>query len=345
MKMKILFFIILMLPVYNILAAPEETEEQKRIVKIENEITSLQQTIKELKQNNNCQTQLIQNSNSGISAQLTSATWFVGITGLIIAAISVFLGIFIHYRVKESYETLKQNEDIKQKVDDLNLLIKESLDGLYLRIKEEETKHIISRLKNVPEDVANLHTLLASRDLSKEHYQPLKESYLKLGRFSSMGSVPHVDYLLLFFQHYAGLTLFDINLKKDFESAYRVMLGNAFKNDIIKSTADIITSCVNNDLSKQQSKLIIYLTAITRSEYAELEGLYKTIFNKLINKENQFLLYELINKTPTLGKVRYHYGKIIKNYYEKTVNTISQKLILREIDELIQKLDKGKPQT
>lgn len=352
MKNALLILMLLMLPIY-LTAAPKETEEQKRMTQLENQISSLQQKIKELNQDNDCQKQLIQTSHAVISSQLTAGTWVLGIVAIVIALISIVIGAYVNRKVNESYVVLEQSKSIlekqntiKKEVDELNTLIKGNLDGLYSRIKEEETKHLILRLKNVPEDIANLHDLLASRDLSKEYYLPLKESYLALdesqrrGRGARGGGEYHSNYILMFFQHFAGLAFLDIDIYNELESSYNTSIDNSFKNDIIKSTEDIITACVDNGLSSQKDKLNKYLKVINKSQYSEFEELYKAIFKQLISKENQFLLYGLINKEQELEKVRCFYGRIVKENYSQSENTESQKLILKEINELITKVDK-----
>jgi hypothetical protein len=350
MKNTLLILMLLILPMY-LAADPKETEAQKRISQLENQIGSLQQKIKELNQDNDCQKQLIQTSNSGVSTQLTAATWTVGIIAVFITVILFVLGGYVSYKVKKSSDTLKENEEllgkqhiIKKEIDELNTLIKENLDGLYLRIKNEETKHLILRLKNVPEDIANLSEALLSRELVKEYYSPIKESYLLL-KNTHQTITDSIGYMTLFFQHFAGLALFDPDINKTLEEEYTRLIPSSFKNDILKTTGDIITACVDNGLSSQKDKLNSYLKAIVTSKYSELEELYKTIFEKLIGKENQFLLYELMDKGPLLEKVRYSYGKMLKKAYGQSQNTETQKLILKEIDELITKLEKEQAKT
>ncbi len=134
------------------------------------------------------------------------------------------------------------------------------------------------------------------------------------------------------------MMIFMLILKKN----YGLLIASSFENDIIKSTGDIITACIDNNLSLQKVKLNDYFKGINASKYVDLPRLYNDIFEKLITKENRFLLFDMLNKTPELEKVRCSYGKILRDNYKQSDNIENQKLILEEIDTLIAQVESKK---
>jgi hypothetical protein len=138
------------------------------------------------------------------------------------------------------------------------------------------------------------------------------------------------------------LALFDSDISINIEKEYTNIFESTFENDILKSTEDIIKMCVDNNLDQHKDKIIKYLIAISKSKYAQFEKLYEVIYIKLINKENRFLFYEFLGEDPQLENVRYIYGKLLKDNYEKTTNTERQNLFLKNIDELVTKVEEQK---
>jgi len=295
------------------------------------------------------QNQTIETSFSGTSLYLASASHYITIVGVIIgviiAIVSLVLGIYINHIYKkifaitdENKKLLETHKAVKSDVDRLNELINCNLMGLYGRIKEEETKHIIGRLQRVPLDIANVIGSLLSRELSKEYYQPLKQCYLDLKSKSSLPSKPESavsfeqnfhSYLLLFFQHYADQALFDEQIAEDMQNQYVYLMNSAFENDIKKTTMDFIRACIDNYLSNQGLKINKYFEALGKSEYADYDDLYKACYDSLINKETRFVFYGQLNATT---KAKHNIGKLLLDNYKAGSNTESEKLILSEIE-------------
>lgn len=347
MKIKLIILILLITPLL-VSAQVKEPEEQKRITKLEDEISSLKKTInglkKEFEQKIAYQQQVVQTSFEGVSSNLSSASNQLTIFGIGIAVIAIFTGIYvtlIERKIRniseESKKLLDTHKAVKEEVDELNKLIQNNLEGLYLKLKEEETKNLILRLEKIPADIANLGDILLSRELSKAYYPSLKKSFLMIkdSEHKYLGG----NYLPLIFQHFADLALFDIEISSSLEESYGHVIHASFKNDILKSTEDIIKMCVDKDLKNHKGKIIKYFIAISESEYAKFENLYEVTYNRLINKENRFLFYEFLSEDPRLENVRYIYGKLLKNDYDKTINTESQNLFLKNIAELITKIE------
>src|SRR5690606_3282036 len=120
----------------------------------------------------------------------------------------------------ENEELLKQTKETKNEVVEINELIQKDIYGLFLKIKREETIHILNRLVKIPEDISNLSQELLSRELRQEDYSLLKKAYLKVkvkpekentSDFISFSSNYNYKeaYLLLFFQHFLDLSLKD----------------------------------------------------------------------------------------------------------------------------------------
>ena len=349
MKIKLFILILLITPLL-VSAQVKETEEQKRITKLEDEISSLKKTIdalkKEFEQKIAYQQEVLQTSFEGVSSNLSSASYQLTIFGIGIAVIAIFTGVYvtlIERKIRsisgESKNLLETHKAVKEEVDELNKLIQKNLEGLYLKLKEEETKNLVSRLEKIPADIANLGDILLSRELSKAYYPSIRKSFLMI----KGSEYKHLDldylYLPLIFQHFADLALFDSEVSSSLEESYEHVISASFENDILKSTEDIIKMCVDKDLKNHKEKIIKYFIAISNSKYAKFEKLYEVTYNKLINKENRFLFYEFLSEDPQFENVGYMYGKLLKNDYDKITNTGSQNLFLKNIDELITKIE------
>ena len=337
-KIKLFIFILLIIPLF-VSAQVKETEKQKTTIKHENGISSLQKNIDELEKKVAYLQQVMQTSFEGVSANLSSSSNYLTIVAIGIAGVAIFIGIYVTrierkiVRIsEESKKLLETHKTVKKEIDDLNELISKNLMGLYSKLREEETKYLVSRLEKVPQDISNLNDLFLSRELSKEYYPIFKKGFLRIKKDKDRYKYED-PYLINLFQHFADLAIFDPEISESLEPYYGVLFESSFENDVLKSTEDFIRMCVDKNLKEHRDKINKYLIAVNNSRYVEFEKLYKVIYDKLIIKENRFLFYELINKE--LEKVKYMYGKLLKGGYEKDTNTESQKLILKETEELI----------
>jgi len=317
-------------------------DNQKNIIQQENQLEQSTVSVKQKIQSIEIEIQSIKKeiqrelkNYEGIATLITTSDRCLAAFSLIFAVVVIGLGVYVTWLVgrvkiiKEASERLLMtHKDIEAEVTELNKSINEKL---YLGILKAETEYIISRLQKVPEDIDNLFTKLVSRPLLRSHYASLKSSYMSLkNRHDSPAQFILDRYLLVIFQHFAGLGLLDDDISSDLEGRYSIIMRGCFRCDVEKSTGDIIEACIDNNLSDHKDKLLKYCQALKNSQYRG--SVCKIIYNKLISKENRFLFYEIINVGTDIDKIKIDYGKLVINDYEAdATNTISQKTILEKI--------------
>lgn len=291
---------------------------------LKNEVMSLRIELQELGdkqeyQDNqiNSQTSMLDTAFDGVSSQLSASSFFMGIFGIIVAFFSIGLSVYVS-RIEKNVKGMKtdnelllqRNIQIKQDLEELSEKITKDTSGLYKLIRNEESNHMIDRLISVPEDIGNLFSNLASRDLEKEHFPKLKDAFMQLRR----GEEGYSDYLTIFFQHFSDLSILDIDIKPKFMASLDDNFERAFKNDIVKSVNDFFTAILKVSISKSKTEIIQYITALIKSKFSSFEEVYFSI-NKVIEKrESKFELYDSMSKAPELFHFRQNFGKLILDY-------------------------------
>lgn len=284
------------------------------------------------------QSSLLDTSFDGISAQLSASSYFIGIIGLIIALFSIALSIYVGRivrninRISQDNETLLQrNVTVRQDIEALSEKITNDSKGLYKLMRTEEANHILDRLIAVPEDIANIFSNLASRELDEVHFLQLKEAYLQIKQQPEYSD----SYLIQFFQHFAGIASTDEEIKEAIISELGLCVRSSFKNDIVKSTHDFFTAIIKKGLNDSITEINAFVIAVGTGKFKNLEELYFSLFNTLSIRENQFAFYQIIEKTDLTKEFRINYGKLLQDY--STVNpTAEENLIFTEIGNLNQ---------
>lgn len=210
-----------------------------------------------------------------ISKQIEAASLSMTILGIIVGAVSLLLGIYITVIERKivkinslNKDLLSKNQKIKQDVEDINTLIQKDIYGLFLKIKREETIHILDRLRLVPEDITNVINQLVSRNLEEEDYTKIKMAYQKL---SENGGEEYVDnYHLVFFQHFFGKVLRDEEIRHRFIAFIPNGIDCSFENDILNSTKDMIVSMVDGGLQNYKREIEKYFEGLLQSHFKNL---------------------------------------------------------------------------
>jgi len=159
-------------------------------------------------------------SNESISNQFSAASYSLTIFGILFGLLGFILGIYITYIERKVVRILEANQGllaesnrIKIEVFDMNKLIQENVYGLYEKIRRADTLHMLERLREVPEDIANLSSALLSRELAHEDFQILKEAYFKVedeeDEEVGLRMTFKNSYKLLFFQHFLNIAIKD----------------------------------------------------------------------------------------------------------------------------------------
>lgn len=284
------------------------------------------------------QTSLLDTSFDGVSAQLSASSNFIGIFGVIIAIFSIGLSIYVGRiarninRISQDNETLLQrNVTIKQDIEALSEKIVNDSKGLYSIMRTEEANHILDRLISVPEDISNMFSNLASRELDEHHFLQLKEAYLQIEDQEEYAD----PYLIQFFQHFAGLSITDDSIKNKMIDRLNICVVSSFKNDIIKSTQDYFTSLVKSGLDDSVNEINAFIKATTSSKFKEMEEIYFSVFNSLLIRDNQFSFYRKIEKTDATKLFRQNFGKLLFDYKEDNP-TVDESLVFVELESLNQ---------
>lgn len=242
---------------------------------------------------------LVTVSNDTISNELSAANTLLVVFSILLALVSVGLGIYIsvlHYKVNTIKKSIDEKEqtilEMAKTVEDTERKIHSDIRGLYEDLRYEETMTLLHRLEEEPQDISNLSDLLLARPLNDDGFYILKKAFMKL---KSLGPKIYVDYIskpsyskqytLLFFQHYLRESLLDDDLRPDIIKDFKRCMECAFKRDIIKSTEGLcLALSVSNSSFDKVALLVDYLKALNLSEYRNLIELTK-IFRNNLNKE------------------------------------------------------------
>lgn len=323
MKKQILLFILIVFSIYADAKTRTNTDSLK-IESLKNEISVLKEEITEVKSRQqyqgeqiNGQTGMLDTAFDGVSAELSASSNFIGIFGIIIAIFSIGLSIYVA-RIEKNVKAMKidselllqKNIQIKQDLETLSDKMTKDTNGLYKLIRNEESSQMIDRLISVPEDIHNLFSNLASRDLEKEHFPKIKEAFLQLTEDDN----GYPAYLKLLFQHFSDLSFIDQDIKPKFLKSLPANFSKAFKNDVLKSVTDFFNATLQVTISKSISEINEYVAAFCESSFAEKEEIYFTINNAMKNRENKFELYDSISKAPEFLIFRKNFGKLILDY-------------------------------
>lgn len=240
----------------------------------------------------------------------------MGIVGLVLTVGGVALGWFISRKEKsvqkiliaieeKQRETMSLREDVEQKKKDVEILkvdidatssriekmqeeINNDIEGLYQRLRREETVTLLKRLVAVPQDISNISKMLLARQLEKEYFGLLHKAYNQLmiecpeDADQSILFRPSYksSYLLLFFQHYCGESLRTSGLKEDVIAFFPTALSCAFKVDVVNSTLSIVETLngtVDDDIYEVLCK---YLSALSGSKHGKYIEPYRIIATK-----------------------------------------------------------------
>ncbi len=314
---------------------------ESAIVDINELKKELEQTRKEVKEEITYVMRCNENTISSVNTSISGASYMLVIFTIVLGIVGILLGVYItlverkvRNLTNESKNILETHLKIKNEVEKIDKNINRNMTELYSRLKQEETRSLVERLVNVPEDVHNLFANIASRDVSKELFPQVKQAYQKLGSIpgSQRKAMP---YLILFFQHFAALALFDKDLEEKMQSCYGQLMNSAFKNDIIKTSCEFLVICMDEGILHWRQKILDYLNALAKSAHQNDSELHTAIYKTLTTKENRFNFYSILNSEDQLKELSKIYGQyILSDYKDVSGNTESEKLVLEEIAQI-----------
>ncbi len=272
---------------------------------------------------------------SGASVAIQILTVVIAILGVALATYITFVEKKVQTLTNYSKSSVEENRTIEQTVKKLHFEIINNIEKLYNDLKKQETKSLVNRLVQVPEDIDNLFSILAAREMSPELFTDLKTAYISIKKDRQNG----FNYLILFFQHFPQIAMFDEDLAEEIESAYHNLMNSAFRNDILKTSRDFIYTCAQKGLLNYKERLNTYYKALSNSKHKDYSDMHIEIYKALPTKEEKFNLYDIIQSDSNLKDVASIYGKqLLDEYQDSSGNTESQKLVLQQITEENQKI-------
>lgn len=255
------------------------------------------------------QKEIISQEQSAIENSMGAVNILLTAFSILIALGGITLGWFINRKEKNVQSLLEQVEKKKKEVErleektantkkeivELNDSINNDIEGLYAKLRREETTTLLKRLVYEPKDVVNLGALLVSRDLDTSDFKYLLAAYRKLEKdgdngFKVEGGVQRLSskgqYLLLFFQHFCGQALCHELVSSDLSDFFPSAIACAFKNDVINSTTSLANCFNNNEVSINKVEITCkYLKALCESEHSNLQEAYSILVSKYHNDE------------------------------------------------------------
>ena len=243
-----------------------------------------------------CLNDLVNSSNDIIANEIAASDRYWSIASVILGILCLILGIYITWcsrKVEKLKLSVEQKEQdvirLKDIIDDTNQRIQHDLSGLYQKLRTEETNTLLRRLIKVPEDVSNVQNLLLSRDLPSDAFPMLKEAFKSIKKEDESY---YNDYLLLFFQHFAGQSLLDDKIRTCITNALDFIVGCAFKNDIIKSTNDIVGALAEMPYEDGKVFVVAYYRALRNSKFKDLFIVFDDLKTAFTNEQWQSVIQE-----------------------------------------------------
>lgn len=182
-------------------------------------------------------------------------------------------------------EAKKTNDDtraISQAANELNQQIQDNIESLYLRLRDEETKTILQRLKDSPEDVDNAAATLYSRVLDKRFFIDLKLAYQNLLTRDEVAIRDHEDtYQSLFYLHFTKEAMRDPNLVEMFIKGLPESISRAFFTDVVKSTKDYMSAIEIYSNEEKITYISDYVLALQNASFSIPNSIFDDLFEKL----------------------------------------------------------------
>lgn len=341
---KIITIIFLLISVTVISQTKQDTTWKARLNKLEYKLNDIEKKnyeneIATLKDKLDFQQKMSEQSISSISNQLDSASYNLTLFGLLFAIAAILLGLYVTYIERkivkigeENKELLTKNQKIKEDVEALNKLIQSDIYNLFLKIKREESVHLLDRLVKVPKDIANVSQSLLSRELEQEDFVKLRQAYLNLGEIKNDY---HHEYHLQFFQHFLGQSLKDEKLRQDISKFIPSGIDSSFENDIIKCTFDFVTVVVDKGIQEFKHEINLFFNGLTNSEFKTFGVVYQLLFDNLKSRKNRFEIFNVVESVQDKRQAKIEFGKLLQDFYADDNPTESELLVYAELKELL----------
>lgn len=279
---------------------------------------------------------------NSISVQLDSASYNLTIFGILFSIAAIILGFYVTYIERkivkiseENKELLSKNQNIKKEVENLNELIQKDIYGLFLKIKREETLHILDRLLKIPKDITNVCESLLSRELLPDDFIKLKNAFLSLPENDQDDNDDYKhSYNSLFFQHYFDLALLDNDLRKHMVEFIPIGINQSFENDIILSSKNFITLLNKKGIKEFSKEINQFFKGLSKYQFSKFTPVYDLFCENLKDKNLIFELLSEVKSIPENRIAKIEYGNSILNKFKQDDFTDEDKVLLEELEQL-----------
>ena len=280
---------------------------------IEESVDGLAKQVENLSYLVETQKEIISQEQSAIENSMGAVNIFLAAFTLIITIGGIFLGWFINRKEKNVQALLMQVETKKEEVEkleektsktkddivELNNNINGDIEGLYERLKKEETVSLFRRLVEVPWDISNVGTLLLARKIDISNFKYLVLAYRNLKDSGTDGQTGGIMYsykdlyLVQFFQHFCGQAISHSLIKDDLIEFFPAGFSCAYQSDIEYSTNSLIMS-LNRDKSigNKPEILYTYIKALNESKHNTTSIPYEIIVSKYDNDDDLIQIWE-----------------------------------------------------
>lgn len=210
--------------------------------------------------------------------QIDTATYTLGIFTIVLTIVSLALGVHINKIWAKIERARSEALDANQRTENIYKLIKKDIGELYLDIKREETVDILNRLQKVPEDIANLHSILLSRDLISDDFERLKIAYIKLKSRNIPASSRHKNsYLVALAQHFTEKCIADPILRPDYLKSFHHILSSCFTHEfqiVLPTTIKVVLGDEDKDRDSKWNEIFLQFSL---SGYAKKTSAFSLI--------------------------------------------------------------------
>lgn len=322
----------------------EIKEVESKIDKLSDRFDNLEYAVEKQKDIIAQEQTAIDNSLSAANHNISIFSYIVAAIGIIIAIGSFAFGAYFSKKTEQILESVDKKRDeidqlkqeitkIKDEAKGLNDEIKDNVDGLFNRLRRDDTISLLGRLVDVPEDIGNIFKMLLARKLHPSDFNLLLKAYTKLMSENKesaekkpiLGMSQKEQYLLLFFQHFCGKSIQSSLLKDDVISHFFTALQCAFKIDVRNSLSSLVETLNNFDINgENESILAEYLVALNKSRHRTYTEPYQLIVD---NCNDTINLQSVWNKLVEQNVIIEPFGNLLSTKYRsdaefvKTVKT------------------------
>lgn len=326
-------------------------KNEAEIKEVESKIDKLSDRFDNLEYAVEKQNDIIAQEQTAIDNSLSAANYNISIFSYIVSVIGIILaigGVYFSKKTEQILERVDKKRDqidklkreittIKDEAKSLNNEIKDNVDGLFNRLRRNDTISILERLVDVPEDIGNLSDMLLARKLHPSDFDLLLKAYTKLmsENKESAENQPMLQlsqkeqYLLLFFQHFCGKSIQSSLLKDDVISHFPIALQCAFKIDVRNSLLSLLETLNNFDINgENESILAKYLVELNKSKHKTYTEPYQLIVD---NCNDTINLQSVWNKLVEQDVIIEPFGNLLSTKYSsdtefvKTIKTQIEK--------------------